>query len=219
MTRGNNKTTQPHPPRHTGFKAVSTGQGTTTTSLRTCDPQSRGAGCDTGQQQDKTTTPSPSYWLQGSIHRARHDDHIIADLIRNPEVWRATRRTSQNAPMKRGNAARHSRVGGPFIGTRMIRWQHLSAESREARRDSSETRQYRERMGNATLSTCWIRPWRKLVLALRQYPQGGETVMLDQVQHTQNRTTNQRCVASFPISRRFIEDSSTIKTHYLASNC
>ena len=25
-------------------------------------------------------------------------------------------------------------------------------------------------MGNATLSTCWIRPWRKFVLALRQYP-------------------------------------------------
>ena len=29
------------------------------------------------------------------------------------------------------------------------------------------------RMGNATLSTCWIRPWRKLVLASRQYPQRG----------------------------------------------
>ena len=25
--------------------------------------------------------------------------------------------------------------------------------------------------GNATLSTCWIRPWRKLILASRQYPQ------------------------------------------------
>ena len=35
----------------------------------------------------------------------------------------------------------HSRVGGPFIGTRTIRWQHLPAESRESRRDSSETRQ------------------------------------------------------------------------------
>ena len=30
-------------------------------------------------------------------------------------------------------------------------------------------------MRHATLSTCWIRPWRKLVLASRQYPQGGET--------------------------------------------
>ena len=27
--------------------------------------------------------------------------------------------------------------------------------------------------GNAALSNYWLRPWRKLVLALRQYPQGG----------------------------------------------
>ena len=36
---------------------------------------------------------------------------------------------------------RHSRVGGPFIGTRTIRRKHLSAKGRESRRDSSETRQ------------------------------------------------------------------------------
>ena len=36
---------------------------------------------------------------------------------------------------------RHSRVGGPFIGTRTIRRLRLSAESRESLRDSSETRQ------------------------------------------------------------------------------
>ena len=27
--------------------------------------------------------------------------------------------------------------------------------------------------GNAALSNYWLRPWRKLVLALRQHPQGG----------------------------------------------
>ena len=27
-----------------------------------------------GRQQDKTNQPSPSYWLQGSIHRAGHDN-------------------------------------------------------------------------------------------------------------------------------------------------
>ena len=43
---------------------------------------------------------------------------------------------------------RHSRVGGPFIRTRTIRWQHLSAASRESRRDSSETRQSTGRQGD-----------------------------------------------------------------------
>ena len=33
-----------------------------------------------------------------------------------------------------------------------------------------------KRLGNATLSNYWLRPWRKLVLALRQYPQGGVRV-------------------------------------------
>ena len=58
-------------------------------------------------------------------------------------------------------AQAHSRVGGPFIGTRTIRRLRLSAKGRESRRDSSETRQ----------SKGWAR-W-PVILALRQYPQGG----------------------------------------------
>ena len=30
-------------------------------------------------------TGGPSYWVQGSIHRAECDRTVIADLIRNPE--------------------------------------------------------------------------------------------------------------------------------------
>ena len=33
---------------------------------------------------------------------------------------------------------------------------------------------------HATLSTCWLRPWRKLVLASRQYPQSGVRVLTSQ---------------------------------------
>ena len=43
---------------------------------------------------------------------------------------------------------RHPRVGGPFIGTRTIRWQHLPTESRESLRDSLETRQSTGRQGD-----------------------------------------------------------------------
>ena len=72
-----------HHHRHTGFKAVSTGRGST-----------------------------------------RQHNHIHLSL--DGDLCKT---------------CRHSRVGGPFIGTRTIRWQHLSAESRESRRDSSETHQ------------------------------------------------------------------------------
>ena len=54
-----------------------------------------------------------------------------------------TKQQSRHIPQHR-----HSRVGGPFIGTRTIRWQHLSAASRESRRDSSETRQSTGRQGD-----------------------------------------------------------------------
>ena len=56
---------------------------------------------------------------------------IISDLCENRYCLKASMT----------NPARHSRVGGPFIGTRTIRRKRLSAESRESRRDSSETRQ------------------------------------------------------------------------------
>ena len=73
---------------------------------------------------------------------------------------------------------RHSRVGGPFIGTRTIRRLRLSAESRESRRDSSETRQSTGR-GAAGLVMLALRQYPQgegaaglVMLALRQYPQG-----------------------------------------------
>ena len=54
------------------------------------------------------------------------------------------------------------------------------------------------RMGNATLSNYWLRPWRKLVLALRQYPQGRVRV-----------TTRQTNQSPSPLMETFAKLSGT----------
>ena len=96
-----------------------------------------------GEGDSKTTQPTASsYWLQGSIHSAGHDDPVIAGL--DPQ--------SRGAVVKGGNipndAPASSKSPSPSFprrravhGTRTIRRLRLSTESRESRRDSSETRQ------------------------------------------------------------------------------
>ena len=74
----------------------------------------------------------------------------------------------------------------PFIGTRTIRWHTFRLKAENLVEIHRRLVNPEGQMGNATLSTCWIRPWRKLVLALRQYPQGGP-VILGLIQNPQGR--------------------------------
>ena len=62
--------------------------------------------------------PPRGYCLKASMTAA---GPVIADLIRNPEGrWPSRYSRDHN---------RHSRVGGPFIGTRTIRRLRISAEA------------------------------------------------------------------------------------------
>ena len=89
---------------------------------------------------------------------------------------------------------------------------HLCKTNRHSRTITSSFPRRRKstgRRGHATLSTCWIRPWRKLVLASRQYPQGGD----GRTSHTHH------CGLDPPVHRDENDEeqsSSALQAHTLA---
>ena len=110
-------------------------------------------------ENDKVATPfgckqriSQRFIGDSSIHRVGMPrvisaiSTVIADLIRNPEGQQGD--TGETSP-KQPTASTPSRHCG------------LDPQSRGG--------------GHATLSNYWLRPWRKLVLASRQYPQGRDS--------------------------------------------
>ena len=122
------------------------------------DPQSRGVGC--AGEQDNTNHSGPSYWLQGSIHRAGHTTSNTTDPARHTGF--------KAVPTGRG--------------------------------------------GHATLSNYWLRPWRKLVLALRQYLQSKAhpNPYLSILIHVKSPT---------PQSTTPMQQNNSLKHNYPKNNC
>ena len=87
------------PHRHTGFKAVSTAHGKqqdNTTDRIPSPLMGEESKVRVKTMQSIVRIPSPSYWLQGSIHRVGQGmAPVIADLIRNPEGRRVARATTR----------------------------------------------------------------------------------------------------------------------------
>ena len=140
--------------RHTGFKAVSTGRGNNKPNQLTESPSPL-------MGEDQSLSQCLTLGAEGETRQHQphtQDRHCGLDPQSRGEVTgMTTRQHNQQNPLSLDRRG-------------------IKGEGEKTKQPGPSFPRRRETTGwggHATLSNYWIRPWRKLVLASRQYPQRG----------------------------------------------